>query len=199
LAAVAGCQASDVAAPVAEQPAFAVYESPPDPPFYARVERPYTIHTDEWAAIIFYRPPACVPAGFNLLDFFDIPGAFACGPLTVDGREMRKVADPFSAPFQSELHGLGVVPIWLVTWSEMQSALADDVVTMAELLGLPSLQVGTAHTFNETLQPIPTRLPSRLIMNAAGTLADGRRFTLHYTSKDTFTTIDVRSVRIDVW
>ena len=81
----------------------------------------------------------------------------------------------------------------------MQSALADDVVTIAELLGLPSLQVGTARTFNETLQPIPTRLPSRLIMNASGTLADGRRFRLHYTSKDTFTTIDVRSVRIDVW
>jgi len=194
-----GCQTGDAVAPDQPDVAFTVYRAPTDPPFYARVERPFTVHTDEWAAIVFYRPPSCVRAGFNLLDFFDIPGAFFCVPLTVEGWEMRKTDDPFAAPFQSELHGLGAVPVWLVHWTEMDAALADGILTMSELAGLPSLLIGSAHTFNETLQPIPTRLPSRLIMDAQGQLADGRRFRLHYTSKDTFTTIDVRSVRIDVW
>lgn len=194
----AGCQA-DVAAPVDDGLAFEVFQNPVNPPFYARVERPFTVHTDDWAAIVFYRPPSCVPAGFNLLDFFDIPGAFFCGPLAVEGWEMRKVPDPFAAPWQSEMHGLGAVPVWLVSWVELKTALIDGVLTVPELMGLASLQIGSAHTFSEMLQPIPTRLPSRLVMNAEGLLADGRRFRLHFNSEDTFTTIDVRSVRIDVW
>ena len=95
--------------------------------------------------------------------------------------------------------GLGAVPVWLVSWADMAGALADGDLKMAELASLPSLQMGSAHTFSEMLQPIPTRLPSRLVINAEGTLADGRRFRLHYTSQDDFSGNDVRSVRIDVW
>ena len=196
---VAACQTGDVAGPVVQDPAFSVNRAVADPPFYARVELPFTIHTDEWAAVVFYRPPSCVRQDFNLLDFFDIPGAFFCGPLTVAGWEIRKTPDPFAAPFQSELHGLGAVPVWLVSWADMAGALADGDLKMAELASLPSLQMGSAHTFSEMLQPIPTRLPSRLVINAEGTLADGRRFRLHYTSQDDFSGNDVRSVRIDVW
>jgi hypothetical protein len=112
---------------------------------------------------------------------------------------MRKTADPFAAPFQSEMHGLGALPVWLVSWTELEAALADGVLTMPELRSLPSLQMGTAQSFNEMLQPIPTRIPSRLVINARGSLADGRSFVLHYTSEDDFTGNDVRSVRIDVW
>jgi hypothetical protein len=176
-----------------------VTQSDANPPFYARVERPFTIHTDQWAAIVFYRPPACVPGGFNLLDFFDIPGAFFCGPLTVEGREMRKDSEPSAAPFQALLKGLGAVPVWLVSWADMQAALADDVLTRVELESLPSLVTGTAFTFAEMLQPIPTRVPSRLVINAGGTLTDGRSFRLHYTSEDDFSGNNVRSVRIDAW
>jgi hypothetical protein len=195
----AGCDAAGPAAPENSPPAFAVTNSPANPPFYARVEFPFTIHTGEWAAIVFYRPPACVPGGFNLLDFFDVPGAFFCGPLAVAGREMRMDPNPFAAPFQSLLKGLGSVPVWLVTWADMQAALADDVVTRTELESLPSLLMGTADTFEEMLQPIPTRVPSRLVINAQGTLEDGRSFLLHYNSHDDFSGNHVRSVRIDVW
>jgi hypothetical protein len=196
---VPACQAGDVAAPVEPVPAFSVDRAAADPPFYARVELPYTIHTDEWAVVVFYRPPSCVRPDFNLLEFFDIPAAFFCGPLTVQGWEIRKTADPFAAPFQSELHGLGAVPVWLVSWADMEGAIADGDLKLAELESLPSLQMGSAHTFSEMLQPIPTRLPSRLVINAQGSLADGRRFRLHYTSQDDFSGNDVRSVRIDVW
>jgi len=55
-----------------------------DVPFYARIERGETLHTDEWMAIIFYRPQECVPENFNLLDFFDL-AAFSCTPPTPDG------------------------------------------------------------------------------------------------------------------
>jgi len=195
----AGCDSAGPAAPENITPAFAVTNSPANPPFYARVELPFTIHTDEWAVIVFYRPPACVPGGFNLLDFFDVPGAFFCGPLAVEGREMRMDPNPFAAPFQSLLKGLGSVPVWLVTWADMQAALADDVVTRTELESLPSLLMGTADTFEEMLQPIPTRVPSRLVINAQGTLEDGRSFLLHYNSHDDFSGNHVRSVRIDVW
>ena len=40
---------------------------------------------DEWVAFIFYRPPDCVPGDFDIFDFFDIPAAFSCTPLTVEG------------------------------------------------------------------------------------------------------------------
>jgi hypothetical protein len=48
----------------------------PDPggPVYARVERPFQIHTNQLAAILFYRDPACVPETFNLLDNVDLEG-----------------------------------------------------------------------------------------------------------------------------
>lgn len=48
------------------------------PPFYARVSRDSSLglsqeihHDDQWAAIPFYRDPACIPADFNLLQMVD--------------------------------------------------------------------------------------------------------------------------------
>ncbi len=196
----AACDRPGPAAPDRLAPALEVARIANDPPFYARVERPFSYHTDEWAAIVFYRPPSCVPADFNLLDLFDVPAAFSCGPLNTEGWEMRKdLGDPFAAPFQSVIQGLGAVPIWLVSWSDMQAALADDVVTKAELLTLPSLLIGTAYAYEEMLQPIPTRVPARVVIDAQGTVADGRRFMYHYNSHDDFSGNDVRSVRIAIW
>jgi hypothetical protein len=48
-------------------------------PFYARLERGLVPATDEWAAIAFYRKPACVRPNFNVLKLFDfasIPAIF---------------------------------------------------------------------------------------------------------------------------
>jgi len=44
----------------------------PGPPFYARtdlVSGVFRFHTDEWAAVVCYRAPDCVPSEFNLLTF----------------------------------------------------------------------------------------------------------------------------------
>ena len=63
----------------------------PGYPFYARISHWDIYHTEEWAAIAFYRDPACASADFNLLDFFQIPAAFGC-PLTVDGLKFGRTA-----------------------------------------------------------------------------------------------------------
>jgi hypothetical protein len=144
-------------------------------PFYARLERTFQpIRSDEWAAIVFYRQPSCVPSGFNLLDFLDIPRVFGC-PLTVDGFQIWK--DPFPAlPIQVNIAGLGAVPIWFVSWVELQAAMADDLVTIGELQGLNSLVVGSANSYRELLHP-----GEELVLAARGVLEDGRQFSIEYT------------------
>lgn len=127
-------------------------------PAYARIEKlseaPALVHhTEKWAAITFYRTPSCVPAGFNLLDFFDAPGAFDC-TLTVEGFEIWRngpLAGDLS-PIQTESFGLGAVPIWFVDWDQLQDAM-EGGLTMTELAALPSLRIGSASFFKETLHP----------------------------------------------
>ena len=52
---------------------FEVPEESPGIPAYARLGGPNIApHIDDWAAIVFFRNPACVPPGFNLFDFFDV-------------------------------------------------------------------------------------------------------------------------------
>jgi hypothetical protein len=145
-----------------------------------------------------YRPTGCVPGGFNLLDFFDIPGAFFCGPPTVAGREMRRTR-PLRRAVPVAPEGAGRRSGLAGHLGRHAGRHGRDVVTRTELESLPSLLRGTADTFSEMLQPIPTRLPSRLVINAEGTLEDGRSFLLHYNSHDDFSGNNVRSVRIDVW
>lgn len=141
-------------------------------PYYARLERDFEpVHSDEWAAIVFYRQPGCVRPGFNLLDFIDIPAAFGC-TVTVEGFAIFK--DPFPArPIQVNLQGLGAVPIWFVSWPELQAAMADGVVRIGDLQGTRSLVIGSASIFHETLHP-----GEKLVMTAQGMLADRRAFGL---------------------
>ncbi len=125
-AAVAGALGS------ADAGTAAVRQAIPDeqagPPFYARIDAHGVIHTEEWAAIPFYRDPSCVPADFNLLDFFDAPRAFSCA-LTVEGFVLWKNGPPpvDFAPTQSVLRDDGPVPVWLVSWPELEAAVADGV------------------------------------------------------------------------
>ena len=49
-------------------------------PFYARV-----IEGEKMTSVIFYRPPGCIPAEFNLITFFNVPRVFDCGPMSMDG------------------------------------------------------------------------------------------------------------------
>lgn len=159
----------------------------PGPPFYARIERQaahteIAPHTDEWAAIVFYRSPECVPPDFNLMDLFHVPQAFAC-QLTIDGFEIWRNGPPpiDFAPMMAVFRGTGSVPIWFVSWPQLQAAVADDNLTLTELMAMDSLIVGSANQFHETLHPTDGAVNPRLVITARGTLSDGRSFDLQHT------------------
>ena len=147
-------------------------------PFYARTD--ILFHNDEWAVIVFYRSPECVPENFNLLQFYDIPGAFSCFPPTTTGWDIWEngpSVDP--TPIKSQLRGLGAVPVWLVNWPEMFAAAADGVLTMSELESMSSLVKGSASFYNESLI-----ISRKMTYVAKGTLEDGRFFHVQATSID---------------
>ncbi len=152
------------------------------PPFYTTGAGPFflpdgsifVIHDDEWVAIPFWRPPACVPAGFNLLDLFD-PAATGC-PILVEGFAIFR--QPAPPPISTEVQGLGAVPIWFVRRSEFQAATADEVLTIGELAALPSLRVGTASFYQEQNHIFGAHPVSHLTIVAHGTLAGGGSFDL---------------------
>ena len=143
-------------------------------PFYARI----VTGTGEWTPVIFYRPVDCIPESFNLESFFDPPRVFACGPMTVDAFavwENGPGLDP--APRQGRQRGLGAVPIWFVRTEDYLAAREDGVVTIGELEALDPL-MGVATRYSETLHPEGAN-NSLLVVNATGTLEDGRSFKLH--------------------
>jgi len=153
-------------------------------PFYARFGRDELFTDGQHAVIFFYRPPECIPADFNMLDFFDFPGAgpgaFACNPPTTDGFEIwENGPETDAAPIHAVLHGLGSVPVWFVSLDELEDTMADDVVTVAELEALPSLQTGTASRYNEVLKPTQAAKNPMIAINASGKLDGGERFGVH--------------------
>lgn len=163
-----------------------VPEESPGIPAYARLQTGVVApHTDQWAAIVFYRDPACVPSGFNLLSFFDVPRAFGC-PLTVEGFEIWEHGpgqDP--APRLTKLRQAGPVPVWFASWPKVQAAAADGVLTIAELRALPSLVTGTATRFSETLHPSESNKKGKINLGARGSLSDGRAFKLKVVAHGT--------------
>lgn len=162
-----------------------VPDDSPGIPAYARVERPFVHHTDEWAAIVWYRDPDCVPDGFNLLDLFDIPGAFACS-LTVSGFELWDDGPGIDAAPRLAVSSGAAVPVWFVPWPDLEAALVDDVLTVSELDTLSPLK-GVATTFREVLSPfVPPGMPGgakvpHLTITASGALPDGRSFQYQFT------------------
>lgn len=169
-----------------------------EPPFYARISGYEFIGSEtvfrnsEWAAIVFYRQPHCVPAGFNLLSFFDfsllaVPPGSRC-PLTVEGFEIWPAPPgPGIAPIQTVSWGLGAVPVWFVAWSEMQDLLADRVITMPELQAASTLRKGLAGYYHETLHP-PAVGPLAnaaqvgfITIEAVGALETGAQFQFQAT------------------
>jgi hypothetical protein len=145
-------------------------------PYYSRLEANEIFHDDQWTVIVFYRPAASVPADFNLLELWD-EGALTGESMTVDGfiiwEELR------TQPLLINLHGLGAVPVWFVSWNEMQAAATDGILTIGELAGLSSLKTGVAFNYQEMLQPnSPDRLGT-IEYNAKGKLDDGTPFRVH--------------------
>lgn len=78
------------------------------------------------------------------------------------------------------MHGLGAVPSWFVSWAELQAAIADDVLTVPELLALPSLRIGSAGFYKQTQQPGPERPQGagngKIQIVARGILMNGQSF-----------------------
>jgi len=157
-----------------------VRTEPSDLPGYARLSYEDLFYDDGWAAIVFYRPPDCVPDGFNLLEFFDL-NAFDCGPATTDGFYIWAGEPWVSSPIQIMLQGLGDVPVWFVAWPELEAAIADGILTMPELEALPSLLIGSADFYNETLHPTGGAVMPMISFVAHGTLVDGQSFQVHVT------------------
>jgi hypothetical protein len=151
-------------------------------PFYARFGENETFSSGEWTAIVFYRSPDCIPADFNLNQFFDFPGesgpgAFGCAPPTTTSVELwanGPETDP--APLVAEMTGRGAVPVWFFTQTEIETALADGVVTIGELAALPSRLVGAAASYTELLHPSQSNAQTLIQFRAEGALEDGRSF-----------------------
>lgn len=174
----------------------------PGPPFYARTDdvTHFVFHDGEWAAIVFYRDPGCVPVGFNLLQFFDPPAAFGCA-LTTQGSSLWQGEAFLGAPKIATVGEAGPVPVWFVPVEAVRQATQDGVLTTGELAALDGLLVGYADQFNETLHPhpLPPELGGgghpnpKLILTAKGQLEDGRRFNLHITQvKDEVQAIQIQ-------
>lgn len=174
----------------------------PGAPYYANVEKPFMWHTEQWAAIVFLRHPACVRTNFNLLDLLDIPAAFAC-PMTVSGFELYdKPGD--AVPRQTLITG-SAVPVWFVPWNDpagkdLQTAIADGVLTMSELEALAPLK-GVASVYHEVLhvQAPPgmtggAKMP-HMTITASGFLSDGRSFQYEFTSRELG---EVQHVKIEI-
>ena len=155
----------------------------PGPRYYALFQRGFVPNDDGWVGIVFVRSPSCIPAGFNLLDWFDSPPrAWACA-LTVEGEAWwHDVLVP--PPYQTHERGTGAVPVYFVRLSELQAAIADDVITIGELESLPSLLIGAAtfleHITHNTNQP--TNHGHETLVSR-GLLEDGRSFEFRYNEK----------------
>ncbi len=82
---------------------------------------------------------------------------------------------------QAKFFGLGAVPVWFVSWPDLQAEIADGVLTREDLQSMTSIQMGTASFFRETLQPTGGAVQPKLLITAHGTLHDGRRFELRHS------------------
>ncbi len=135
----------------------------------------------EWAAITFYRDPACVPPDFDLLNLFD-PRALGC-TLTVEGFEIWRNGPGTGdlGPIQSISHGLGAVPIWFVKLSDLEAAISDGSLTVGELEGLSTLRKGSAIFFKATQHPLDVANVTHIEISARGVLRDGGQFQYQLT------------------
>lgn len=163
----------------------------PGPPFYARTAPPPApvFIVDGWAVVQFYRDPACIRADFNLLEFFDVPGAFTC-TLLVEGFAVHE-GDPSSTPKVVRQQGIDLVPYWFVPANGVMAAIQDGVLTIGELAALPGRLVGYASVFSEMQHAsAPPEFGGgghqhpMLTQSARGTLEDGRAFVYHLTEID---------------
>ena len=73
------------------------------------------------------------------------------------------------------------MPVWFVAWPQLEAAMADGILTMPKLEGLPSRLIGSASFFKETLHPTGGAVVPMINIVACGLLEDGRSFQMHVT------------------
>jgi hypothetical protein len=163
-------------------------------PYYARILRfvGYT-GTD---AVVFYRPPECVPDDFNLHLFYDFNIDPTC-PLLVEGSATWEGEPGVGVPpFQMTLHEAEgtPVPIWFADDAEVLAAYLSDrngdgepdyAITVPDLEAMSSLQVGWADPYSEQIHPTGgARVPSINIV-ASGTVEGGGSFFMLWERANT--------------
>ncbi len=167
----------------------------PGIPAYARLELivpNFDVPNNErWAAIVFYRDPACVPPDFNLGRFFHLPGpqglgAFACR-LLVEGHEIwqNDMETDLAPIYVRTRNAVPDLPIWFVAWNELQPILESGQVFIGDIARLPSLVRGSAYWYEEALYPNGTAEIPGITLRSEGTLEDGGKFRLkwHFTDQ----------------
>lgn len=183
-----GLQAQQSEGPTTVHLEFPVHS--PGIPAYARLELlvpNFDVPNNEhWAAIVFYRDPACVPPDFDLGQFFDFPRAFNC-PLLIEGHEIwQDVPGPDSAPiYVRTRNAVPNLPIWFVAWNELRPILESGQVFIGDITRLPSLVRGSAQWYEEALYPNGAAEIPGITLRSEGTLEDGRMFRLkwHFTDQ----------------
>ena len=182
--ALVACSEADMAAPEVDDGAqFDLVLVSSGPPFYTiAANGGFVPHTNTWAALPFLRPLTCVPPTANLLliDF----SAFGCPVKVVEGHEHWDNGPGVdAAPRQTVFRGLGAVPVVFAPWDNVRNAMADGVLTLNELLQLPQVRIGSAHTYHETdILGVSGPLGAGRGMykiSARGTLSGGGTFRLH--------------------
>ena len=88
------------------------------------------------------------------------------------------------APAVSEMTGRGAVPVWFFATADIDAAMADGVVTISELEGIPSRRVGSAATFTEYLKPTQSNEAPLIQFMAEGALEDGGDFLVDVSYGD---------------
>ncbi|MDJ0910203.1 MAG: hypothetical protein QNI99_13480 [Woeseiaceae bacterium] len=176
----------------------------PGIPAYARLELLVpnfdVPNNNRWAAIVFYRDPDCVPADFNLGQFFHFPsasglGAFAC-PLLVEGHEIWDTAPgPGASPiYVRTRNAVPNMPIWFVAWHELQPILESGQVFIGDIAALPSLIRGSAYWYEEALYPNESAEVPGITLRSRGTLEGGGQFRLkwHFTDQGAEDRVTIR-------
>lgn len=166
----------------------------PGIPAYARLELlipEFDVpENGDWAAIVFYRNPDCLPADFDLGQFFHFPGpagpgAFGC-ELLIEGFELwangpQQDMGPIYVRTRNAVPNL---PIWFVSWPELSALLTNGEIFIEQIEDLPSLIRGQAWWFEEALYPNGVAPDPGISMTARGRLETGGKFFLdwHYNA-----------------
>ena len=161
-------------------------------PYYARIAQGEFYADDDWVAIVFYRLPYCIHENFNMLKFFDFANAWYCNTTTSGFEIWANGPGIDMAPLQQELFGLGAVPIWFVSMEDLQAAIADNELMIDELGAMPSLKIGTASFYHETLHPWGGSVRNHMVFNAHGLLVDGAAFKVHAEHTETNFNVSIR-------